>query len=230
MAKEAFKLHRSIDPAKISNWSNEAQVYPGYSMSWSNPGDVSIQGKTWKSDVSLTMSGDPTSSTNARIMLNTGANHDCNALWSTPKEYISERLVRGVYFKNYTNQAKFRPRISGVALQYKNLSGGTKYVGLGYRGTYYTLKSTENLGYEGGTSTNDFYGVANLNTTDGNVFDDINYMLSGVLFHFETTWKSGSAVDCSVWINTLRFITQSNVQHASIYYNEKYRIWGVRGK
>ena len=230
MARDEFPLHLCANPQQVSFPDGIAQTWPGTRMSWSNPGNITVQGTTWKSDASLNMSGDPTSHLNAVIKLNTGANHDCNALWSCPKDYAATNLVRGLYFKNYTNQAKFRPRITGVALQYKKPSGTTKYFGLGYRGTYYNEGKGGNLSYEGGSSSNYFWATGKKGTTDGNVWDSTDAYLSGVLFHFETTWKSGSAVDCVVWVNSLRFITQANVQHSNIYHNTKYRMWGVKMK
>jgi len=227
--KAYFNLHRSISPKEVSDYRNEPQVWPGQYMSWSNPGDVTIQGTKWSSDANLTMTGDPTSATNAVIKLNTGANHDCNALWSCPKDYATERLVRGVFFRNYTNKATFRPRISGVALQYKKADGTTRYSGLGYRSNYYTEDKGGELNYEDGYSTNEFWAVGyGQNHEDGSPWDETDWMFSGVLFHFETTWKMGSAEDCIVWINSLRPITQGNIQPVHIWYGNKWRIWGSR--
>ncbi len=221
-----FPLTQVRDPSNgdFNNWN---ACYPGPNMRWTNTGTITIDGIEWYDDAHLTMRGDPTEQSGgnyATIGLNTGANHDCNALWKCDPIDATERQVRGLYFINYTNGVKFRPRISGVALQYSKQDGATKYYDLGYKRSYNVWDKRGDLGYEGVNSNNSFWGVARKGKY-GDPFHDPEYRLSGVLFHFETTWKSGSPIDCNVYIKNLRFITDAK-QQGTPYYNNNYRIWG----
>ena len=198
-------------------------------MKWTGPSDLSIQGTTWKNDSYLSMSGDPVAGT-ATISLNTGANHDCNALWSCDASNATERLVRGIYFKTWNNGAKFRPRIEGAALQYKNANtGAVKYFGLNYRGKWYTSWGDGSLGYDGTDQNHHFAAVGAPGQTDGSTFHNKDFVLTGVLFHYETQWKSGSAIWCDTYVKDLRFITDGGTG-ANPTYNNKYRAWGWRVK
>ena len=227
MAKAEFPLHQNKNPqgANISSWP---KCYPGPNMKWTDPGDITVQGTKWSSDSHLSMSGDPVAGT-ATIKLNTGANHDCNALWYCDKSDATERLVRGIYFKTWTNNVKFRPRISGVALQYKHANGAVKYFGLNYRGKWYTSYGDGSLGYEGTDQNHHFTAVGAPGQTDGSTFHDKDFVFSGVLFHYETTFKTGSAIWCDTYVKDLRFITDGNT-NANPTYNNKYRVWGWRVK
>ena len=226
MAKETFPLTQVRDPNSSGGFNTWNACYPGPGMKWSNPGDITIGGTKWSSDTTLDMYGDPTlnSGNYTTLRLNTGANHDCNAVWKCEPRDATERQVRGLFFVNYTNGAKFTPRVSGVALQYSTSSGLTKYYDLGYRGSYNVFNRDGDLGYQGTSTSNSFWGVA-ATGKHGDPFHDPDYRLSGVLFHFETTWKSGSAVNCDVYIRGLRFITDGK-QLSTPYYNNHYRVWG----
>lgn len=230
MAKETFPLTQVRDPRSSGGFHNWNACEPGPNMRWSNPGAITIGGNSWKSDSTLDMYGNPTSNSGdyTTLRLNTGSNHDCNALWKCESRDATERQVRGLYFINYTNGAKFRPRVSGVALQYSTSSGLTKYYDLGYRGSYNVSNKDGGLGYEGTETSNYFWGVG-VKGKYGDPFHDPNYCLSGVLFHFETTFKTGSAVNCDVYIKGLRFITDAKQQSAP-YYNNHYRVWGFKVK
>ena len=220
MAKAEFPLYKETN----SSLENQQNVYPGSSMYWRHKGDLTIQGKKWSGDATLNCSGDPTlSSSWASIKLNTGANHDCNVVWQTDNP--TEQQVRGVYLRHHTNEAKFRPRITGVAMQYANSSGTHKYVGLTYRGTDYGRQSGGTIPYEGSSTSNSWWGVADCTMPDGDPYHN-GWKWSGVLFHFETTWKSGSAVDCIVYINRLRPICDGK-KDANPYYSDMYRMWGM---
>lgn len=229
MAKAEFLLHQNKNPQGDSNIGNWPKCYPGSSMKWTDPGDINIQGTKWSSDSHLSMGGDPVAG-KATISLNTGANHDCNALWSCDKSDATERLVRGIHFKTWTNAAKFRPRISGAALQYKNANtGSVKYFGLNYRETWYTSYGDGSLGYEGTDQNHHFTAVGAPWANDGSPFHNKDFVLSGVLFHYETTFKTGSAIWCETYVKDLRFITDGNT-NANPTYNNKYRVWGWRVK
>ena len=230
MAKAEFPLHQNKNPQGDSNIASWPKCYPGSSMKWSNPGDLTIQGTKWTGDTPLTMSGDPVAGT-ATIRLNTGANHDCNALWSCDYDKASERLVRGIYFNTWTNEAKFRPRISGVALRYSpaNGSGRWKDFGLFYRDKWYTSYGDGSLGYEGANRNHHFTAVGAPGQSDGSTFHNKDYVLTGVVFHYETTFKTGSAIDCDTYVSNLRFITDGST-NANPTYNNNYRVWGWRVK
>ena len=207
-------------------------VYPGANTGWTTwdkgSGKYSIQGKTWDNDARLTVSGNPAGSNWASIKLNTGANHDCNAFWGCAPRDGTERLVRGVSFRAHTNGAKFRPRITGVALRYANpKTNAYWHYGLTYRGTHHTHSNNGAMPYEGTSTGASWWGVATTSSKDGNHFHDSNLVWNGVLFHFETTWKSGGAVDCIVYIKSLRPIIDST-RNSSPSYNNKYRLWGAK--
>ena len=95
-------------------------------------GEYTVQGKKWPNDARMQFYGDPTTKLNdgnnwAYMKLNTGANHDCNIFWGSNDVYKNtERQVRGIYFRHHTNGAKFRPRITGVALRYSRSNGAIK--------------------------------------------------------------------------------------------------------
>jgi hypothetical protein len=223
MAKAEFPLYKETN----SSLENQNNVYPGYPMSWVHKGKTTIQGKNWDGDSTLQCSGDPTMSQSwASIKLNTGSNHDCNVVWQTSNP--TEQQVRGVYFRHHTNGAKFRPRISGVAMQYRSSSNAIKYVGLHYRETNYSKQSGGTIPYEGTGTSNAWWGVADCTMPDGDPYHN-GWRWSGVLFHFETTFKTGSAVDCIAYINRLRPICDG-AKNATPSYNNKYRQWGVMVK
>ena len=209
-----------------SDWTNANKTYPAPGhMSWKHVGDVTIQGTKWKGDTTITASGDPTSNNKASLGINTGANHDANVLWLGTGSYATERQVRGIYFRTYTNQAKFRPRITGVALRYMDMRGNIYYHGLHYRSDAYEHSTGGSLNYEGGDSSHYYWGVGKTGQTDGAHFHQ-DKVLQGVLFHMETTWKSGSAEWCYCYIWNLRFICDAK-QQSSPYYNNLHRVWGV---
>lgn len=217
---------------------SQQRVYPASNYGWSSGGTPTIQGKQWSNDASLDCWGDPTVPSSeggnwARIRLNTGANHDCNCFWgATDKSKATERQVRGIYFRHHTNEAKFRPRITGVALVYAN-GTSTKYVGLRDRwnatGNTKLYASGGTLPYEGGSVSNKFWGVMKRGTTDGNWFHDPNWKWAGVFFHWESTWKSGSAINCDVYIRDLHPILDAK-QDNEPHYNYRRRVWGVTYK
>jgi hypothetical protein len=232
MANLALTAYQCKSPSNGAISSNKP-VYPGPSSGWttwdSGSGKYTIQGKTWNNDARLTVSGDPTSSTYAYIKLNTKANHDCNTFWGCSPGNGTERLVRGVYFRHHTNGGKYDPRITGVALRYANPKTNAQYhYGLTYRGGHYTHSTEGAMPYFGTSSTNWWYGVASGNSTpDGKHFNDSNLVWTGVIFHFETTWHSGSSADQIVYIKDLRPIIDST-KNSSPSYNNKYRLWGAR--
>ena len=217
-----------------SNGGIEGQnaVYPSQvSNGWiTNYGNTTIQGKTWTNDSTLNCSGDPTTSSGGRIRLMTGANHDCNCFWGNVNApELSERMVRGLHFRVWTNGAKFRPRISGAALVFVDSSSRKKYMGLTSFGSNYTYQSNGTLAYEGTESNNYWWAVARDGTSDGGYYHNSDYVWAGVLFHYESTWKTGSAVNCDVYISHLRPIVDSNT-NSTPQYNNKYRVWGTRFK
>ncbi len=229
MAKESFPLVQVKNPYNMSSsdWTNANQTYPAQGhMEWKQVGDVNIQGKTWSGDTTISASGDPTSSSRASLGINTGANHDANVLWSCSPSKATERQVRGVYFRTYTNQTKFRPRISSVALQYTASNNAISYVGLNYRDANYTHSSGGSLNYEGGDTSHYWWGVGNCSMPDGDPYHQ-DKRLTGVLFHMETTWKSGSAVDNWCYVSNLRFICDAK-RDSTPYYNNHYRMWGLK--
>lgn len=232
MARIEMRLHQNLDPSSSSP-ERLAQVYPAYDkskMAWSTPGQRTVNGVTWKNDATLQCSGDPTESSGAVLQVNTGANHDMNALWSCGRDDTTERLVRGVYFRNCTNGAKFRPRITGVALVYRHDNNGEWYQGLQYRSNRYDYHADGiGLNYEGTSTGNYYWGVAKKQQSGTEPFHNHLMRLSGVLFHVETTWKSGGAEDCKVYIDRLRFITDGDTYPSPTYY-DNYRIWGMQVK
>ena len=239
MANLALSCTQVLDPrGYLSAIESGRQLYPAQSgnrwLSWnSGSGKFRIQNHEWGNDARLDVSGDPTSSSGGRIRLNTGANHDCNCFWGAPDNNSAhERQVRGIYFKHYTNGAKFRPRITGVALQYQD-GRNVRWVGLRDRwnakGDYCMYNSGGTLPYEGTSTSNYFWGVAKRGTYDGNLFHTNNWRWSGVLFHYETTWKSGSAINCDVYIKNLRPILDAGTSDTP-YYNHKFRVWGYEYK
>ena len=230
MAKESFPLVQVKNPSNMSysDWTNANRTYPAPSMNWTHVGDVTVQGKKWSGDTPITASGDPTSSSKASLGIMTGANHDANVLWLGTGSNCTERQVRGIYFRTYTNQSKFRPRISGVALRYMASNGAIYYHGLNYRNDDFTHSKGGSLNYEGGDSSHHYWGVGKTNSTDGAYFHQ-DKVLQGVLFHMETTWKTGSAEWCYCYIWNLRFICDAKRESAP-YYNNHYRMWGVSVK
>ena len=231
MGKLTFPLAKVESPYN-TNWSNTPKLYPSNDaskMSWKHKGDVTIQGKKWSGDTTINASGDPTSSSRASLGINTGANHDANVEWLCAGSDATERNVRGVYFNTYTNQSKFRPRISGVALRYLTTSGSLYYHGLHYRSDGYEHSTGGSLNYEGGDSLHNYWGVGKTNSTDGAHFHNKNMLLTGVLFHMETTWKTGSAEWCYCYVYNLRFIFDAGTSSTPTY-NNKYRIWGITVK
>nr|BDD46402.1 hypothetical protein 1 [Pelagibacterales bacterium] len=232
MATKALNLYQCRSPNNGAISYNKP-VFPGPNSGWTTwdkgQGKYTIQGKTWDNDAKLQWANsDPTSNSWGYLKLNTGANHDCNAFWGCSPRDGTERLVRGVYFKHHTNGAKFRPRITGVALRYANPSNNQLYhFGLTYRGAYYDYDRGGTLPYEGTSTSNWWYGVAaKSGMPDGDWFHNSNLVWTGVLFHFETTWKSGGATDCIVYIKELRSIIDSN-KNSTPSYNNKYRVWGA---
>ena len=215
-----------------SGIEGQNNVYPSQvSNGWiTNYGNTNIQGTTWTNDTSLTCNGDPTTSSGGFIRLNTGANHDCNCFWGNVNAgELSERHVRGIHFRNWTNGVKFRPRITGVALVFVDSSSKKKYMGLQYQDNGYYQDAAGYIKHEGTSSSNYWWATAKRGTADGNYFHDPNYVWAGVLFHYETTWKSGSAVNCDVYISHLRPIVDCN-ENSTPSYNNKYRVWGTRFK
>ena len=183
------------------------RVHPGYS-GWGNVGDFNSQGDTWKHDTNISMSGDPTAvndSDNGKIGLNTGSNHDCNAFWGFQDDAMSRGQVgvRGVYFETeQIGDTKFKPRISGSAMVWKNSSGDIKRESLSFDGgnkAHSHSGTIENLS----TSWKSYWG---LSKKDDSWFKwaDPNYYWAGVVFHYESTWHSGGAVDSFVRIRNLR--------------------------
>lgn len=233
MARLELPLHQNIDPFKDSAFYL-AQTYPAVGkndqMAWSTPGQQTIQGDTWKNTTNLDCSGDPTSRDGAALRVNTGANQDMNALWECSRDQTSERMVRGVWFKNWTNGAKFRPRITGVALVYRHDNNGRWYQGLQYRSNRYDYhEDGKGLNYEGTSTGNYYMGVAKKQQSATEPFHNKDMRLSGVIFHVETTWKTGSAEWCNVYITSLRFITDGDGYPSPTYHNN-YRIWGLQVK
>ena len=230
MAKETFPLVQVKNPSNISysEWTNANRTYPAPDMKWQHVGDVTVQGKKWSGDTPITASGDPTSSSKASLGIMTGANHDANVLWLGTGSNCTERQVRGIYFRTYTNQSKFRPRISGVALRYMASNGAIYYHGLNYRNDDFTHSKGGSLNYEGGDSSHHYWGVGKTNSTDGAYFHQ-DKVLQGVLFHMETTWKTGSAEWCYCYIWNLRFICDAK-RESTPYYNNHYRMWGIQTK
>ena len=233
MANTTLKLYKCVAPSGGNGaYENQHAVYPSpISNGWiSNYGSTSIQGTTWSNDSTLSCSGDPTTSQGATIRLNTGANHDCNCFWgNTRYSELSEHMIRGIHFRNFTNQTKFRPRITGVALVFVNSSNTKKYMGLQYRDSGYYKDVSGHIKYEGGSTGNYWWATAKTGTSDGNYFHNSSYRWAGVLFHYETTWKSGSSTNCDVYITRLRPIVDCNT-NATPYYNNKYRVWGTQDK
>ena len=215
-----------------SNSDIEGQhaVYPSQvSNGWiTNYGNTSVQQTVWTNDSSLNCSGDPTTRDGGRIRLHTGANHDCNCFWGNVNgSEVSERHVRGIHFRNWTNEVKFRPRITGVALVFINSSSTKRYMGLQYRDSGYYENVGGHIKYEGGNTGNYWWAVAKDGTADGAYYHNSDYMWAGVLFHWESTWKSGSAVNCDVYISHLRPIVDCST-NSNPEYNNKYRVWGTR--
>ena len=226
-----------------ANIEAQRALYPnihatnGWTSYDNGKGEYTVQGKKWPNDAKMQFYGDPTTKLNdgnswAYMKLNTGANHDCNIFWGSNDVYKNtERQVRGIYFRHHTNGAKFRPRITGVALRYSRSNGAICHVGLRDRwnasGNNCMHSSGGTLPFEGTTSGNNFWGIAKRGTTDGNPFHDSDWTWSGVLFHFETTWKSGSAADCIVYLKCLRPILDGD-RTTNPLFNNKHRVWGVR--
>ena len=230
MAKIDLPLVQVKDPIGMSysDWTNSNRAYPTPDMSWKHVGDVTVQGKKWSGDTTITAGGDPTTNKPASLGINTGANHDANVLWLGTGSLATERQVRGVYFRTYTNGAKFRPRISGVALRYMDSRGNIYYTGLNYRSSDYTHSSGGSLNYEGTDSSHYWWGIGNCSMPDGDPYHQ-DKVLQGVLFHMETTWKSGGAEWCYCYVWNLRFICDSQ-RDSNPNYNNKYRMWGVTAK
>lgn len=228
MAKIDFPLVKVTNPSNVTynGWTDANRAYPAPVMEWKHVGDVTVQGTKWTGDTPITASGDPTTNKPAQLTINTGANHDANVLWLGAGSNCTERQVRGIYFRTYTNEAKFRPRITGVALRYMASNGAIYYHGLNYRSTDYTHSKGGSLNYEGGDSSHYYWGVAATGQSDASSFHH-DKVLQGVLFHMETTWKSGGAENCTCYIWNLRFICDAR-QNSAPFYNETYRMWGVK--
>ena len=226
---ECFKVEDT--KSYLSNVINNGPRYPGgkYQHYWKAWERSYIQGNYWDNDADLSAGGNPTSNDWAYIKLNTGANHDCNIFWGCDATNATERQVRGVYFKHHTNNAKFRPRLSGVALVYTNGSNDKLYQGI-YTPSAgsHSYHSGGSMAYEGGDQSHYYWGVANQNGKDGAKYHESSMRLRGVVWHYETTWKSGSATDCIIYMKDLRFIMDSG-DEAAPRYNNKYRVWNVRG-
>ncbi len=235
MATSGHAIHgcyQVLDPSRhLSYIINEGPRHPGgkYRHYW-KPWEKSwIQGKYWENDSTLQAGGDPTGHDWSYIKLNTGANHDCNIFWGCDKADATERKIRGVYFKHHTNQAKFRPRLSGVALVYVNSNGSNLYQGIHTpnAGTFVSSHAGS-MAYEGGDQSHFYWGVAGGWGSDGARYHESDYRFRGVLWHYETTWKSGSAADCIIYLKDLRFIMDAGNSSTPEYTNH-WRVWNVRG-
>ena len=231
MARVEMKLHPNKDPFTTSAFYLP-QTYPAVGgndqMAWTAQGQVTINDDTWNNTTNLACSGDPTTDQGATLKVNTGANQDMNALWECSRDQSTERMVRGVWFKNWTNGAKFRPRITGVALAYRHDNNGRWYQGLQYRSSRYDYhEDGKGLNYEGTSTGNYYMGVAKKQQSGTEPFQNKDMRLSGVIFHVETTWKTGSAEWCNVYITHLRFITDGDGYPSPTYY-DNYRVWGLQ--
>ncbi len=210
------------------------RVFPGNSK-WGNVGDFNSQGDTWKHDTNIQASGDPTQSSdsnNAKIGLNTGANHDVNAFWGVTEDAMSvgQRNVRGVSFETkQIGDTKFKPRVTGSAMVWKNASGDIKRESLSFRGNDRSYK------YEG-TITNEskdwksYWGLSKKDTPWFK-WSDPTYYWAGVVFHFETTWHSGGAIDSMVRIRNLRpILDRDYAERNNNDSNSPHAVWCNLGK
>lgn len=195
------------------------RAFPGYAQ-WANFATFSSQGDNWKHDTNISMSGDPTESSdsyNARIGLNTGANHDCNAFWGVTADSMTtgQRNVRGISFETkQIGNTLFKPRVSASALVWKNANGDVKRESLSWDGgdkSYKYQGTIENL-------TTDWKSYWGLSKKDDSYFKwaDPTYYWAGVIFHYESTWHSGSAIDSMVRIRNLRPILDRNYDERNL--------------
>lgn len=212
------------------------QVYPSAKgnsgMEWAGKAEFSVGGDKWSNDNNLTMSGDPTTTTGATLRLNTHLNKDCNALWDVKAANtvtFSQRLIRGVHFYTYNNGSKHNPRITGVAMKYSKPGQSPKYVSLNYRSSNYchTTDNSHGFPYIGTSKSAWWRGVAKKDNSDGDYFHQ-GWFWSGVVFHWECTWKSGSAIDNDVYIWGLRPICDAGKSSNPTYTNNM-RVWNARG-
>ena len=231
--KESRGFTRSLHayPFSCPPPTSTPRVFPGFPVQWSSVGEFNSQGDTWKHDAAIQATGDPTASpdsANAKIGLTTGASHDVNAFWGVESSSMSrgQTGVRGVYFETeQIGDTNFNPRISGSAMVWKNSNGDRKIESLSFDGAdrAHTHSGTiENLT----TSWKSYWG---LSKKDDAWFKwaDSNYYWAGVIFHFESTWKTGSSRDSMVRIRNLRPILDRD-------FNEKpnndvhgpYAVWG----
>lgn len=212
------------------------QVYPSSKgnsgMEWVGKSEFNVGGDKWQNDNNLTMSGDPTSGVGATLRLNTSNNKDCNALWDVTAANtvtFTERQVRGLFFYTFNNGAKHNPRITGVAMKYSKPGQSPKYVSLHYRSSNYCSKTNNNNGfpYIGQSTSSYWQGVSKKDNSDGDYFHQ-GWFWSGVVFHWECTFKVGSAINNDVYIWGLRPICDggksSNLTETSLT-----RVWGARG-
>ena len=193
------------------------RAFPG-SCGWGNVATFSSQGDSWTHDVNIDMGGDPTmerDSENAEIGLLTGANHDCNAFWGVQSSSMStgQTGVRGVYFETRQNDSqKFKPRISASAMVWKNSNGDRKIESLSWDGAnkaHSHSGTIENL-------TTDWKSYWGLSKKDDRYFKwaDPTYYWAGVIFHYESTWATGSVTDSYVRIRNLRPILDRDFNEA----------------
>ena len=194
------------------------RAFPGYAQ-WANEAQFTSQGDTWKHDTSIQASGDPTESSdsyNAKIGLNTGANHDCNAFWGVTSDSMSggQRMVRGISFETkQIGDTTFKPRVSASALVWKNASGDVKKESLSWddeNRAYRYSGTIENLS----TTWKSYWGLSKKDDTYFK-WADPTYYWAGVIFHFESTWHSGSARDSMVRIRNLRPILDRDYAEAN---------------
>jgi len=207
-------------------------VRPKEVCQWGNISEFNTQGDTWKHDTGIQATGDPCESSdsyNAKIGLTTGANHDVNAFWGDTGSSMSKGQtgVRGVYFETkQIGDTTFKPRISGSAMVWKNSNGDRKIESLSFDGgnkAHSHSGTIENLT----TSWKSYWG---LSKKDDNWFKwaDKDYFWAGVVFHFETTWHSGGAVDSMVRIRNLRPILDRDFNETpNNDNNSPYAVWGL---
>lgn len=211
--------------------TSSSKVYPGTST-WGNIPEFNSQGDTWKHDTGIQATGDPTEETdtyNAKIGLTTGASHDVNAFWGVSDSSMSKGQtgVRGVYFETkQIGDTNFKPRISGSAMVWKNANGDRKIESLSFDGAdkaHSHSGAIENLT----TSWRSYWG---LSKKDDSWFKwaDPSYYWAGVVFHYESTWSTGSTRDSMVRIRNLRPILDRDfAEKPNNDGSSPYAVWGI---
>lgn len=234
-------LYKTVNPSYNSNSAVESlpAVFPTAKKSQiivQNEGGKTLNGVSWPHSTDAggnwtgSSQGDPTTTDSVNgnflsLSVYTTETHSANVFWgSTNKNYISERGIRGLSFRSWHDDTNGTPRIRGVALVYMNDSGNKIYCPLTFATNSYTYSHHGNIDVNTNSKQNRYWGVIAKGTATSDAFHMKAYKWAGVLFHYRTNKKTGSARAQPVYISHLRPICDDS-RNTSPSYKNQYRMW-----